>query len=124
MGDTNTTGPNAFPDLESLKEAVSVRQQINSLERRLSGLFVGGGSSTSGSRSGRRRRMSAATRAKLATAAKSRWARQKEGARSAAAKEPARKKGGLSAAGRKKLSDAMKARWAARRKKMRRGVRP
>jgi hypothetical protein len=57
--------------------------------------------------------MSAATRAKLATAAKARWARRK-GTGGGAAK--GKKKGGLTAAGRKKLSDAMKARWAARRK--------
>jgi hypothetical protein len=59
--------------------------------------------------------MSAATRAKLAAAAKARWARRK-GTGGGAAKPKAKKKGGLTAAGRKKLSDAMKARWAARRK--------
>jgi hypothetical protein len=62
--------------------------------------------------------MSAATRAKLAAAAKARWARRKGtggGAAKAAPKAKA-KKGGLTAAGRKKLSEAMKARWAARRK--------
>jgi len=57
--------------------------------------------------------MSAATRAKLAAAARRRWAERKG---TSAAKAPAKKKGGLTAAGRKKLSDAMKARWAARRR--------
>jgi hypothetical protein len=57
--------------------------------------------------------MSAATRAKLAAAARARWAQRKG---IAPAKAPAKKKGGLTAAGRKKLSDAMKARWAARRR--------
>jgi len=59
--------------------------------------------------------MSAATRAKLAAAAKARWARRK-GTAGGAAKAKGRKRGGLTAAGRKKLSDAMKARWAARRR--------
>jgi hypothetical protein len=60
--------------------------------------------------------MSAATRAKLAAAAKARWARRKGTGGAAKAAPKAKKKGGLTAAGRKKLSDAMKARWAARRK--------
>jgi hypothetical protein len=55
--------------------------------------------------------MSAATRAKLAAAARARWVQRKG---TAPAKAPAKKKGGLTAAGRKKLSDAMKARWAMR----------
>src|SRR5450432_3663142 len=104
--------------LTKLTEALSIRNQINSLERRLSSLFAGGGLSVSSaptSRRGSRKRkpMSAATRAKLAAAARARWAQRKG---TAPAKAPAQKKGGLTAAGRKKLSDAMKARWAARRR--------
>jgi len=59
--------------------------------------------------------MSAATRAKLAAAARARWARQK-GGKQAGRSIARRKKGGITAAGRKKLSQLMKARWAARRK--------
>jgi len=59
--------------------------------------------------------MSAATRAKLAAAARARWARQK-GGKQAGRSTARRKKGGITAAGRKKLSQLMKARWAARRK--------
>ena len=113
--------------LQKLNQAVSIRQQITALERRLAGLFGSSGAvgastvSSPGARRGRktgRRPMSAATRAKLATAAKARWAKRKGSAAGASTttKAPGRKKGGLSAAGRKKLSDAMKARWAARRK--------
>src|SRR5436190_19561256 len=110
--------------LSKLTEALSIRNQINTLERRLSSLFTGGGftapsASTSRSRGSRKRKpMSAATRAKLAAAAKARWAQRKGTA--PAAKGPAKKKGGLTAAGRKKLSDAMTARWAARRRAARR----
>ena len=53
--------------------------------------------------------MSAATRAKLAAAAKARWAKLKAGTKTA----PAKKKGGITPAGRKRLSKLMKARWAA-----------
>jgi len=94
----------------ALEEAVSVRRQIDALERRLSSILRGGPASSS-SRGGRRR-MSAATRAKLAAAARARWAKLKAGRKTT----PARKKGGITAAGRKRLSQLMKARWAARRK--------
>lgn len=117
MGDTNTTGPNAIPDLESLRKGLSIRQQINFLERRLSSLFRSAGSTVSGRGVLRRSPMSAATRVKLAAAAKARWAKRKSSGSSAKGTKAAKKKGGLTAAGRKKLSDAMKARWAARRKK-------
>jgi len=97
--------------LEKLKEALSLREQIQALEERLSSLF-GRGDTSAGRRDRRRRPMSAATRAKLAAAARERWAarRGKDGQA-----KTRRRRSGISAAGRKKLSDAMKARWAARR---------
>ncbi|PYJ78375.1 MAG: hypothetical protein DME77_00280 [Verrucomicrobia bacterium] len=94
----------------ALEEAVSVRRQIDALERRLSSILRGAPASSSSP--GGRRRMSAATRAKLAAAARARWAKLKAGRKTT----PARKKGGITAAGRKRLSQLMKARWAARRK--------
>jgi hypothetical protein len=119
--------------LEKLKEALSLREQIHSLEARLGSLFgggstgggsTGGGGTASGEKPARvgrgrggRRPMSAATRAKLVAAAKARWAgvRSAEGATAKPAKK-GRRRSGLTAAGRKKLSDSMKARWAARRR--------
>ena len=70
--------------LNKLKEAISIRTQIQSLEKRLSGIFGtggGGSSSRSSSRGGgrRRRSMSAATRAKLSAAARARWAKRRGG---------------------------------------------
>jgi len=59
--------------------------------------------------------MSAAARAKIAAAARARWARIK-GRRGAAVQKAPQRKGGLTPAGRRKLSQLMKARWAARRK--------
>jgi len=94
----------------ALQEAISIRRQIDALENRLSSIL--GASSPGPSTREGRRRMSAATRAKLAAAAKARWARQKAGVKTTAPK----RKGGITAAGRKRLSQLMKARWAARRK--------
>ena len=95
---------------KALQEAISIRRQIDTLEKRLSSIL--GASAPSPAAGEGRRRMSAATRAKLAAAAKARWAKQKAGAKTI----PAKKKGGITAAGRKRLSQLMKARWAARRK--------
>jgi hypothetical protein len=96
--------------LKSLEEALLVRRQIGTLEKRLASL-LGTALSRSAFKTGGKG-MSAATRAKLSAAAKARWARRKGTGSSKAA----RKKGGLTPAGRKRLSQLMKARWAARRK--------
>jgi hypothetical protein len=103
--------------LKSLEEAVSIRRQIDTLERRFASI-LGSAPARSTSTVGRRR-ISAATRAKLAAAARARWARQKAGGRTAA-----RKKGGLTGAGRKRLSQLMKARWKAARRAAARGPGP
>jgi hypothetical protein len=94
--------------LKSLEEAISIRRQIDALENRLSSIL--GTSAPGPSTRVGRRRMSSATRAKLAADARARWARQKAGM-----KTTPRKKGGITPAGRKRLSQLMKARWAARR---------
>src|SRR2546430_2515645 len=106
--------------VKALEEAVSLRRQIDGLERRLSSI-LGGGQASAGPGTGKRfvrpiqgggRFFSPSTRAKLSAAARARWARLKGGSKPASAK----KKGALTAAGRRKLSELMKARWAARRK--------
>ena len=136
--------------LKALQDAISIRGQIDTLEKRLSSIL--GGSAPRPTAPTQGRYFSPATRGKLAAAAKARWARLKTPTKQARAKKkgeltpagrrrlsqlmkarwaarrkaaekkivPARKTGGLSPAGRKKLSDLMKARWAARRK----GARP
>jgi len=95
--------------VEALQEAISIRRQIDTLEKRLSSIIRVGGAPAGPVARGGRRRMSAATRGKLAAAARARWARQKPGIKTTPAK-----KGGISPAGRKRLSQLMKARWAAR----------
>ena len=105
--------------LRELEQAVGIRRQINALEKRYANLFGGKtGGAPKGGRQGRR--MSAAARAKIAAAARARWARIKGKGGAKPAKKGPRRKGGLTAASRKKLSDMMKARWAARRRAGRR----
>jgi hypothetical protein len=96
--------------LKSLKEALLIRRQIDTLEKRLASL-LGTALSRSAFKTGGKG-MSAATRAKLSAAAKARWAKLKR----IGASQARRKKGGLTPAGRKRLSQLMKARWAARRR--------
>ena|SRR5947208_14771251 len=100
--------------VEALQEAISIRRQIDTLEKRLSSMLRGSPAS-SPPRTGRRH-MSAATRAKLAAAATARWARLKAGTKIIPTKMIPVKKGGITPAGRRRLSQLMKARWAARRK--------
>ena len=102
--------------VKDLQEAISIRQQIDNLQRRLSSLLRGAPQrptvTTAPAAAGRF--FSPATRAKLAAAARARWARKR--GTGAAAPGPAKRKGQLTPAGRRKLSQLMKARWAARRK--------
>jgi len=97
--------------VKDLQEAISIRQQIDNLQRRLSSLLRGAPQRpTAPTAPGRY--FSPATRAKLAAAARARWART----RGTGGAAPARRKGQLTPAGRRRLSELMKARWAARRK--------
>jgi hypothetical protein len=99
--------------VKALEEAVSIRRQIDNLERRLSSILGGAPARPAVAAPAQRARyFSPSTRAKLSSAARARWARLKGGAKPA----PTKKKGALTAAGRRKLSELMKARWAARRK--------
>ena len=98
--------------VKDLQDAISIRQQIDNLQRRLSSLLRGAPERpTTPTAAGRY--FSPATRAKLSAAARARWARRRG---TAAAAAPAKRKGQLTPAGRRKLSQLMKARWAARRK--------
>ena len=105
----------------NLEKALSIRRQIDALQRRLTTLVSsvgwGVGAGTSSRRRTGRRKMSAAARAKIAAAARARWVRVRAGDEKAkSAMKGGRRHGGITAAGRKRLSQLMKARWAARRK--------
>jgi hypothetical protein len=98
--------------VKDLQEAISIRQQIDNLQRRLSSLLRGTPQRpTAPTAAGRY--FSPTTRAKLSAAARARWAKTRGSGGTAA---PAGRKGQLTPAGRRKLSQLMKARWAARRK--------
>src|SRR5262249_43364515 len=98
--------------VKALEEAVSIRRQIDNLQRRLSSILGSAPARPTAPREAGRY-FSPSTRAKLSAAARARWARLRGGATKPTAP---RKKGALTPAGRKKLSELMKARWAARRK--------
>jgi hypothetical protein len=98
--------------VKALEEAVSIRRQIDNLERRLSSILRGAPPRPTAAPAQAGRYFSPSTRAKLSAAAKARWARLKGGRKPA----PTKQKGALTPAGRRKLSELMKARWAARRK--------
>src|SRR6266478_8245283 len=97
--------------LKTLEEALSIRRQIGSLEKRLDAILRTSPSSSPTRRG--KRRMSPQARAKIAAAMRARWAKRKG---KAGRISSANRTGGLTAAGRKRLSQLMKARWAARRK--------
>ena len=107
--------------VKDLQEAISIRQQIDNLQRRLSSLLRGAPQrpTAPASPTNTGRFFSPATRAKLAAAARARWAKRRGIGAAAPAKSTAAaapKRGQLTPAGRRKLSQLMKARWAARRK--------
>jgi len=97
--------------LKSLEEAISIRRQIGSLQKRLDAILRASPSSSPTRRG--KRGMSPQVRAKIAAAMRARLAKRKG---KAAHISTTKKKGGITAAGRKRLSQLMKARWAARRK--------
>lgn len=101
--------------LADLEQAVAIRRQISALENRLASLL--GRPAVAPKLVGGRRQLSAAARAKIAAAARARWARERarRGRSKTTVSRPFRKRR-LSAAGRKRLSDLMKARWAERRR--------
>jgi hypothetical protein len=98
--------------LHQLQRAVSIKEQIESLESELEALF-GGRDSGSGVKALLKKKtrgytISAAGRARIAAAQRARWAKVK-GRKAPAAKKGKRR---MSAAGRAAISRAAKARWA------------
>ena len=102
--------------VKDLQEAISIRQQIDNLQRRLSSLLRGTTQRPAAPTAARGRYFSPSTRAKLSAAARARWARSRGTTGTVPAKAPVKRKGQLTPAGRRRLSQLMKARWAARRK--------
>jgi hypothetical protein len=113
---------NSFWDhpIATIEEALSIRKQIEGLQKKLTGLLNDTSTAIASVIKGKRK-MSASARAKIGAAQKARWAKSKASAPVAkpvvakAAPAP-KKKGGLTPEGRARLAAAMKARWAARKK--------
>ena len=96
---------------QQLRRAADIKDKIQSLEKELGRIF---GSSTKPVADAvapkKRRKMSAAARAKISAAAKARWA--KVNGKKVAGKQAPKAKRKMSAAARAKISAAAKARWA------------
>ncbi len=97
-----------------LRRAADLKEKIDGLTKELNALL--GTATVAVAKAPKKGGMSAAGRAKIAAAAKARWAKIKAAKPASAAKvavkAPAKKKGGMSAAGRAKIAAAAKARWA------------
>lgn len=100
--------------MDQLSKAIKIKEQIESLEGQLNSLFGARSRAPKPAKSGRRAGMSAATRAKIAAAARARWAKAK--GKKSSAKRPAAKvkraRRKMSASARAKLAALAKARWA------------
>jgi len=103
-----------IPTLDRLRKALQISEQIESLKANLASFFAGVADVSTKMYAAsvttpKKRTMSAAGRARVAAAQRSRWAKQKGSEPAPAAKS---KKTGLSAAGRARIIAAQKARWA------------
>lgn len=103
---------NAIANLsaQQLRRAADITDKIQSLQNELNRIFGTSNSAPADGAPRKRRKMSAAARAKIAAAAKARWA--KVNGKKVAGKPARKSKGKLSAAARAKISAAAKARWA------------
>ena len=93
---------------KQLRKAANLKEKIVALEKELNQLFGSTAKPVTGPAPKKRRKMSAAGRARLVAALKARWAKVK----AAKSAKPAKKKFTMSAAARAKISAAAKARWA------------
>jgi hypothetical protein len=99
---------NATP--KQLRKAANIQEKIQSLQKELGQLLGGPGETPAIEAPKKRRKISASGRARMAAAARARWARIKRTAPSAKpAPKPKRK---FTAAGRARLAALAKARWA------------
>jgi hypothetical protein len=89
-----------------LRRAADIKDKIESLQKELSRLL---GSTDGAAAPRKRRKMSTTARAKIAAAARARWAKQRGANVPKATARPRRK---VSAAVRKRLAQLAKARWA------------
>jgi hypothetical protein len=103
-------GMNSIANLsvKQLRRAANIKGKIQSLENKLNHILGSPEKAVAAVAPRKKRKMSAAGRAKIAAAQKARWAKAK--GRKAKQAQPKRRK--MSAAGRARISAAAKARWA------------
>jgi hypothetical protein len=99
--------------VQELRKAATLKEKIQSLEKELGQLLGSSAKPAALAVPRKKRKMSAAGRARISAAAKARWAKVKAGKSSV---KPARKaRGKMSAAAKAKLSAKMKMIWAKRK---------
>jgi hypothetical protein len=108
----------SHPSRQQLQRAIEITERIERLEAELSQVLGGSKAAAAPastvSAPGRKKRgMSAAGRAAIATAQRARWAAQKAG--SAKTAEAPKKRRKMSAAARAKIAAAQRKRWAAQK---------
>jgi hypothetical protein len=96
--------PLAKLSVQQLKSALEIKQEIADLEKKLGQLLGAEQTVAAPAQRSRKRKMSAAARAKISAAQTARWAERK--------KPLLKKKGEISAAGRARIIAGTKARWA------------
>jgi hypothetical protein len=94
---------------KQLRQAANLKEKIVALEKELNQLFGSTAKPVASPAQKKRRKMSAAGKARIVAALKARWAKVKA-AKSGAEAKPAKRK--MSAAAKAKSSAAMKTRWA------------
>jgi len=102
---------NSIADLsvKQLRQVINLKVKIEALEKKLNQLAGSTAKPVAAKAPKKRRKMSAAGKARIVAALKARWAKYKA---SKQAGKPAKKKFTMSAAAKAKISAAAKARWA------------
>ncbi len=95
---------------QELRRAAGLKDKIQSLEKKLQQLLGSSTKAVAPAGPKKKRKMSAAGRAKIAAAARARWAKVRAGKPSVKPAQKAKRK--MTAAGRARIRAAVKARWA------------
>lgn len=95
---------------KQLRQAISIKDKIAVLETKLNQLFGSPTAQPVAAKTPKKRKMSAAGKARIAAAQKARWAKVNAGKSAAKPVKKARRK--MSAAAKAKIGAAAKARWA------------
>jgi hypothetical protein len=105
---------NSIADLsvKQLRQVINLKVKIETLEKQLSKLAGSTPKPVAAKAPKKKRKMSAAGKARIVAALKARWAKYKAAKRANKAAKPAKKKFTMSAAAKAKISAAAKARWA------------